>query len=362
MSFAALLAQSEKEKEDWRYTSLKPFAQTVFAAPEVSCDLALPEPVSPVRVVFVNGVFCPGLSQVKALPEGFIRLENDGFCHLEVAEKTCLALQSLGILFFNSASSPAWEKAPRIKISLGANSRLTIIEKHVSDGGPSPYALMPQLDVDLAPQSKLLHGKIVRSGAGLHASHAEIVVSAGAFYDHYTLIEDGTLTRCAANVHLKGELAGASLAGATLLRGASHADYLARIFHEAPHGTSRQMFKTVLDDKAHGVFQGKIHVAPHAQKTDGYQLSRALLLSPSAEMDAKPELEIFADDVKCSHGSSIGDLDAQELFYLRSRGLPEQEARAMLVEAFVREVVDQIPAGDLHVAMQNEVDGWLRRN
>ncbi len=125
---------------------------------------------------------------------------------------------------------------------------------------------------------------------------------------------------------MAGELAGAHLTGAALLRGAAHADMVVRVSHDAPHGTSRQIFKNVLDDKARGVFQGKIYVAKDAQKTDGHQLSRALLLSDKAEMDAKPELEIYADDVKCSHGSAIGDLEEQEMFYLRSRGIRKKSA------------------------------------
>ena len=129
---------------------------------------------------------------------------------------------------------------------------------------------------------------------------------------------------------------------------------------QSPNCASRQIYKTVLDGKSHGVFQGKIIVAQDAQKTDGYQLSRALLLSDQAEMDAKPELEIYADDVKCSHGSTIGDLDENAMFYLRARGLNETEARALLIQAFVAEMLDEIKTEEWRDIFRREIDGWLQ--
>ena len=119
-----------------------------------------------------------------------------------------------------------------------------------------------------------------------------------------------------------------------------HADFTTVVSHDAPCCTSRQTVKNVLSGRARGVFQGKIEVARGAQKTDGYQMNQALLLSPDAEIDSKPQLEIYADDVKCSHGATVGELDADQLFYLRSRGIPEAEARAILVRAFLTEALD----------------------
>ena len=154
-------------------------------------------------------------------------------------------------------------------------------------------------------------------------------IAEGAYYDNFALIKGRKLVRNEIDVTLAGPLAQCALNGAMLLRGHEHADTTTRITHAAPHGSSRQVYKTVLGGQSRGVFQGKIIVAEGAQKTDGYQLSRALLLSDQAEMNAKPELEIHADDVKCSHGSTVGDLDADALFYLRARGLNETEARAL---------------------------------
>jgi Fe-S cluster assembly protein SufD len=134
------------------------------------------------------------------------------------------------------------------------------------------------------------------------------------------------------------------------------------IDHAVPDCESHELFKNVLADKARGVFQGKIIVARDAQRTNGYQMSRGLLLSPGAEADTKPELEIYADDVKCSHGATVGALDDTSIFYLRSRGIPEGEAKALLVGAFVAEVLDQIDDETVRGALTTHVDKWLEAN
>ena len=144
-----------------------------------------------------------------------------------------------------------------------------------------------------------------------------VVIEEGAYYDNFVLIKSGRIVRNEIEARLTGKLAQCTLNGVMLLRGSSHADTTTHIMHEAPFGTSRQACKSVIAEKARGVFQGRIKVAEGAQKTDGQQLSRALLLSDQAEMDAKPELKIYADDVKCSHGAAIGALDEDTLFYLR---------------------------------------------
>ena len=131
--------------------------------------------------------------------------------------------------------------------------------------------------------------------------------------------------------------------------------------HTAPHGTSRQTVKNVLAGRSRGVFQGRIEVARDAQKTDGYQMNQALLLSPDAEIDTKPELEIFADDVKCSHGATVGELDAEQLFYLRSRGIPDAEARSMLVRAFLAEALDAVTHDAVRAVLEAAVERWWER-
>ena len=167
------------------------------------------------------------------------------------------------------------------------------------------------------------------------------------------------LCRNEVDVDLAATDAVARLAGTTLARGAQHLDTTIRIEHSMPRGTSSQEFKAVVDGRAHAVFQGRIRVAPDAQKTDAQQVSRSLLLSSTAAADTKPELEILADDVKCSHGATIGDLDEEALFYLRARGVGEAEARKMLVDAFIGELIEHITVDTARAYFRRAFDHWL---
>jgi Fe-S cluster assembly protein SufD len=151
------------------------------------------------------------------------------------------------------------------------------------------------------------------------------------------------------------------LNAAQLLGGRQHGDVTTVVAHDAPRCASRQAVKNVLTGRARGVFQGRIEVARVAQKTDGYQMSQALLLSPDAEIDCKPELEIFADDVKCSHGATIGELDEDQLFYLRARGIPAAEARSMLIRAFLNDALDAVTNPAARGVLERAVDGWWAR-
>jgi Fe-S cluster assembly protein SufD len=148
------------------------------------------------------------------------------------------------------------------------------------------------------------------------------------------------------------------LNAAQLLGGAQHGDYTSIVNHDAPNCASRQTVKSVLSGHARGVFQGKIAVKPIAQKTDGYQMNQALLLSPTAEMDIKPELEIFADDVKCSHGATIGALDPEQIFYLRSRGIPSAAARSMLIRAFLAEALEPVTFAPARAMFETAIENW----
>lgn len=361
MTFAALHQDSRANKEAWRYTSLAPYAQMTFDEAPEGIALSLPPPIAPQRLVYVNGRYCPEVSQTELLPQNAFRLTEKGSAKIDVAAQTCLALQPLEILYVNMSAPAPWQGSTEIEVTLGANSRLTLIERYLNKG-EGHFLHLPQMKLVLAEQSKLVHGRLVGGARNsLHFSKTSVTISSGAFYDHFALVINGGLTRCETNVSLCGELAGAHLAGAALLRDSARANFLARVAHEAPYGTSRQLFKAVLDDKAQAAFQGKIYVAKAAQKTDGHQLSRALLLSDKAEMNAKPELEVYADDVKCGHGSAIGNLNEQELFYLRARGIPEAKARAMLIDAFIKEELDHIQSAELAAAAREMVDTWLKQ-
>ena len=181
----------------------------------------------------------------------------------------------------------------------------------------------------------------------------------GASLNSFCLGEGGGLLRRQIFARLMGEQASVSFDGVSLLRGRAHADTTIVLNHEAPNGKSRERFRTIVDDDAVGVFQGKVRVAPGAQKTDGAMQSKALLLSDGASMNNKPELEIFANDVVCGHGATCGRLDADQLFYLMARGLPRREAEALLVEGFANEAMDGIADEASREGFATAVAAWL---
>ena len=205
----------------------------------------------------------------------------------------------------------------RHRISLGAGARLTLIDVAK---GENIYWHNPVTDIALEEGASLSHYRLQAEGAeAFHLATIRARVAAGAAYESFTAVLGSQLSRAEFHVTLTGARADAHLNAAQLLRGVQHGDFTSVVQHQAPNCASRQTVKSVLADTARGVFQGRIEVDRIAQKTDGYQMNQALLLSPGAEMDIKPELQIFADDVKCSHGATIGALDEEQVFYLRSR-------------------------------------------
>ena len=361
MNLAALIQQSETEREAWKYTSLKTLKTVAFKAPP------LPAPQPPALqtddkpyLTFIDGAWCEEASWLNGLPPIITRGDGPNAYNITLEGLTCLVAFPLELRFITTANAQATEATTKLRIALGESCRLTLIERHSGSEG-ALQARMIDTSITLNPQAKLVHGKIVHGNAQTaHLACTKVSAAQGAYYDNFTLLRGGRLVRNEIDVTLDGEQAQGTLRGAMLLRGTDHADTTTRLTHRAPYGTSRQLYKAVIGDKARGVFQGQINVAKDAQKTDGHQLSRALLLSDQAEMDAKPELNIEADDVKCSHGSAIGSLDDQALFYLRARGIPEPTARALLIDAFVRDVVDEIQVAELRELVGEEVEGWLK--
>jgi Fe-S cluster assembly protein SufD len=183
--------------------------------------------------------------------------------------------------------------------------------------------------------------------------------AAGSRYESFVLATGAALARNEIRVVLDGEGAACRLGGSYLARGRQHVDITTEIIHAKPHTTSDEVYKGVLDDQSRGVFQGRIVVQPHAQKSDGHQLNKTILLSDRAEVDTKPELEIYADDVKCSHGATAGELDDDALFFLRARGIDIAEARRMMVAAFVGDVVESISAEAVRHAISDLVERWM---
>ena len=194
------------------------------------------------------------------------------------------------------------------------------------------------------------------------AGHQHTAITINDFFCRIALVDFLLGTDSHNAVTLNGEGADCRLFGAYMMKDRQHADQTTFIDHAKPHTTSREVYKGVLDDKARAVFQGQILVRPDAQKIEGHQLNRTLLLSDGAEIDTKPELTIYADDVKCSHGATAGELDEDALFYLRARGIPENEARGLLVEAFLREVIDGIAMAGLREPLTDRVARWMGRS
>jgi Fe-S cluster assembly protein SufD len=190
-------------------------------------------------------------------------------------------------------------------------------------------------------------------------SHLSARIGKDAAYHSYVLATGGALVRNEMRIDLAAPGADASLNGAYLARGRQHTDHTTLLRHGAPHTTSRELFKGALDDTARGVFQGNIYVAKGADGTDGNMTNRTILLSEKAEMDSKPQLEIYADDVKCAHGATVGALEEDALFYLRARGVPERQARELLVEGFVAEAFDELGEGAILDLMRARIASWL---
>ncbi len=217
------------------------------------------------------------------------------------------------------------------------------------------------LDAEIAVGAHLRHVRLQQDAADAFSfSTVRVAVAERGAYDGFNLALGAALARHEVHATLAGPHAAVHVNGAQLLADAQVADLTSVIAHDAPNCVSRQTVKNVLTGRARGVFQGKIVVARVAQKTDGYQMNQALLLSETAEIDAKPELEIYADDVKCSHGSTAGALDEEQLFYMRSRGVPAAEARAILVRAFLDDALQLVDDEMMRGVLDEAVAAWWR--
>jgi Fe-S cluster assembly protein SufD len=243
-------------------------------------------------------------------------------------------------------------------IKLDAGAEVTILEN-----GPAAARFNKVMEVDIADGATFHH---VRTQGRDHerraATHIFTRLGAESTFKSFTLTANGILTRNEVVIELTGDDAVAHVAGACVGDGDFHHDDTVFITHDAVNCESRQVFKKVLRNGATGVFQGKILVKPGAQKTDGYQISQSLLLDEDSQFLAKPELEIYADDVACSHGSTSGAIDEDALFYLRSRGVPEAEATDLLTLAFLAEAVEEIADEELRGDIVERLSGWLRRH
>ncbi len=245
----------------------------------------------------------------------------------------------------------------RLAIALDAGARASFVE--VFEGAQATVQRHTATIMTLAKGAKARHVAVVGDEPGLHIETQICDLADNAELDAFGLISGGDLTRRQIFVRMTGEEAKVSLGGLALIDGDRRADTTLRVVHAAPRGTSREFYRAIVDDDAIGVFQGKIIVERAAQKTNGAMKSQAVLLSPRAQMNEKPELEIFADDVVCGHGATVASLDPEQIFYLRSRGIPESDAKAMLLEAFGGESIDRIENEPLIEALRARLRAWL---
>ncbi len=373
-------ATSGRREEAWKYTSLRPVADASFAQSLTLADdsvlLARLPSIDVPRIVFVDGEFCADLSALPAAVEFSRFAEHGEFGTLArpdseplVALNTMLAQDGAvlsvpagvdaGLVLLASIATDRAAFHPRHVIRLARGARLSLLELSVGDGS---YLHNPVFEVQVDEGAILTHVRLQdESLAAFHLSTLYAEIAERCTYDSFVLNLGARIARTEIHVRLGGAKGTAHLNGGQLLSGTQHADLTTVVKHDAPSCSSRQTVKNVLGGRSQAVFQGRIEVARIAQKTDGYQMTQALLLSPDAEIDTKPELEIFADDVKCSHGATVGELDAEQLFYLRSRGIPDAAARSMLVRAFLAEALEAVTDERVRGVLDRAVEGWWER-
>ncbi len=386
-----------RKLEEWKYTNLDELRRVPFEpAKPVANGIStgtLPTLVGAEhRLVFVNGHLRQDLCAICMPPEGatisslshalktapelvkaamgsargdedapFAALNDafltDGlFLHLKPGVDLGSVIEVIHVSV--GQSGPVFQH-PRNLIVAEAGAHATVLEHYIGFG-QSPTLANAATEVVLGEGAGVRHCKVqAEAPEAFHIAMLEARLARNASFDSFYFASGAKLSRNEIRVTLDGEGADCRLFGAYLMKDRQHADHTTFIDHAKPRTTSREVYKGVLDDKARAVFQGQILVRPDAQQIEGHQLNRTILLSDGAEIDSKPELKIFADDVKCSHGATAGELDSEALFYLRSRGIPETEARGLLVEAFLGEVIDGIAMTGLREPLTDRVARWM---
>jgi len=255
------------------------------------------------------------------------------------------------LVFFAAANRPVVAH-PRILVVLEAGASATVVERYIGDDS-QPYLTNVVTEAIVGPNASLRHVKTQEEGAAaFHLASIWAHQAPSSRFRSCSISLGAALARTDISTLLDGEGAECDLDGLYIGRNQQHVDHHTIIDHRSPHASSRELYKGVLDDAATGVFNGKVFVRQDAQKSNAQQMNKNLLLSDSATVDTKPQLEIFADDVKCSHGATVGRLDATALFYLRSRGIDAQRAREILVYAFANEMLDRIAIEPLRIDLE----------
>ena len=392
LSRVAEMGLPSKRDEYWRYTDPRRLTETEAETARLhdsQGELPVFDRFDRLKLVFVDGVFVPESSDALALDgveivplaeaaQTDLHWARDLFGTLEARAQipverplaslnTAFATEGMLIRVTGKLSKPisliyqrSHEHADAIVhhvVRVEAGAEATILEN-----GPMSARFNQVMEVEIADGATLHH---IRAQGRDHeragAAHLFVKVGAKAQLKSFTLTANGALIRNEAVIWLDGADGSAHIAGATVGDGAFHHDDTVFINHAAPRCERRQVFKKVLRSGAVGVFQGKILVDQVAQLTDGYQISQSLLLNEDAQFLAKPELEIYADDVKCSHGSTSGEIDPHQLFYLRARGVPEDQAKLLLVLSFLAEALDEIADPAYAEDLRERLEAWLRR-
>jgi Fe-S cluster assembly protein SufD len=384
--------------EDWKYTDLRVLMREVLplaAAPDqaalirAAAALKLHAIDGVRRLVLVDGVFAPALSDLSDLEKGLgvrtlreVLETGDATLHarlfspensnpmvalnsammtdgvvIEVAGGTVLT-QPLHVVHIASAAPSAM--FTRSLLKLGKSAGATLVESYIAADGAKVYQAHDSLIVSIGDDARLDHVRLIEdSREAFNISSSLITLGAHARFNTFGMASGASVSRYQATIAFAGEGSQVETNGVNLLNGRQHADTTLFLDHAVPHCSSREVFRAVVDDRGHSVFQGRIIVQPRAQKTDAKMMTRALLLSDEAEADNKPELEIFADDVTCGHGATTGALDESLLFYLRARGLSEKEAQALLIQAFVGEAIESIVDDNLRELAIAAAQRWL---
>ncbi|MGH8509581.1 MAG: Fe-S cluster assembly protein SufD [Gammaproteobacteria bacterium] len=384
--------------EEWKYTNVAPIESRSFRLAERlrnGLDVAELDRLRQVEaheLIFVNGHYSAQLSRLASLPagvsvaplsealpqdslqehierqaaepgNGFAALNaallSDGV-HIRVGAGITLKT-TLHLLFINTAPDGPTASFPRVFIEAGANSRVLIIE-HYAGITSDEYFTDALTEINAGPGATVEHYKWQMEGArGYHIGQMFIHQQRESRVTSYSLSFGAALARHDIAVRLAGEGAGVSLNGLYMAEGRQHVDHHTSIDHQQPRTSSAEYYKGVLAGYARGVFDGKVVVREGAQKTDANLTNKNLLLSEHAEMDTKPELQIYADDVKCSHGATVGQLDEDALFYLRARGIEYPQATALLTYAFADDLVARIAIEPMREAIERQLTAWLPR-
>ena len=375
--------------EDWRFTDISPLTKISFQPVRAASMLAAIDidrfvlPEAGARLTFVDGVYAPQLSandstvEVSTIAAGLARhgsvvqnhlgrhaaFDNNAFAALNTAflndgalivvPRNVAVAAPVHLLFI--ATQPEAASYPRCLVVAEAGSTVSLIEDFVSLQDKA-YFTNAVTEIAVADNARVSHVRVQREGAqAFHIANCAVSLAHAGRYESVSVAFGARISRYNLNVEQTAEGAECSIDGLALIGGTQLADTHTCIDHGRPHGVSRQQHKCIVDGSAHAVFNGKIMVRQDAQLTNSSQSSRNLLLSAKARVDTKPQLEIFADDVKCAHGATVGQLDADEVFYLKSRGLSDAAARNLLTYAFGAEIIDRIPVASLKHTLEQTV-------